>query len=353
MNYPLENLGPERFQQLCQALLVKEYPQVQCFPVAQPDGGRDAVSVYLGSGDKFMVFQVKYARHPLAETAPHKWLAAIVEDEAPKVRDLIPRGAVRYVLMTNVPGTAHLKKGSIDKLNSLLADKLGVTSFCWWRDDINRRLDSAWDLKWTYPEIMAGPDFLRAIIESGLSDHRERRSSAIRAFLRSQYDMDEEVRFKQIELQNKLLDLFIDVPIALRDRHVGKRTHHIFGAVVARAASLRHLEGEDAEGEIQGVSFEPGMHWHTQQEEPIGAATVLLSGPMQRLMPRVVVEGAPGQGKSTIVQYVCQVHRMRLLGEADALRSVPPAHASAPATPNQSRPEGFCPLVRTERPVQR
>ena len=34
MNYPLENLDPERFQQFCQALLVRDYPQVQCFPVA-------------------------------------------------------------------------------------------------------------------------------------------------------------------------------------------------------------------------------------------------------------------------------------------------------------------------------
>ena len=52
MDYPLENLGPERFQQLCQALLAREYPRVQCFPVAQPDGGRDAVSYFPeGGGD--------------------------------------------------------------------------------------------------------------------------------------------------------------------------------------------------------------------------------------------------------------------------------------------------------------
>jgi hypothetical protein len=44
MNYPLENLGPEQFQEFCQALLLREHPNVQCFPVAQPDGGRDAVS---------------------------------------------------------------------------------------------------------------------------------------------------------------------------------------------------------------------------------------------------------------------------------------------------------------------
>jgi len=330
MDYPFENLGPERFQQLCLALLAKEYPRVQRFPVAQPDGGRDAVAYYPdGGGDKFMVFQVKYARKPLAETEPHKWLAAIVEDEAPKVRELIPRGALRYVLMTNVPGTAHLDKGSIDKLNSLLAEKLGVPSFCLWRDDISRRLDDAWDLKWAYPDIMAGPDFLRAIVESGLSEHRERRSSAIRAFLRSQYDMDEDVRFKQVELQNKLLDLFIDVPVALRDQQPDRKTHHIFRAVVNRVFWSREPEFEDVEGEQAGL-FEHGVRWHTTHEEPFGAATLLLSAPMQHQMPHVVIEGAPGQGKSTIAQYVCQVHRMRLLDEVEALKSILPAHACTP-----------------------
>ena len=58
MDYPLENLDPERFQQLCQSLLVKAFPHLQCFPVAQPDGGRDAVSfIPDGDSDKFMVFQ--------------------------------------------------------------------------------------------------------------------------------------------------------------------------------------------------------------------------------------------------------------------------------------------------------
>jgi hypothetical protein len=37
-----ESLGPERFQQFCQALLVNIYPDVQCLPIGQPDGGRDA-----------------------------------------------------------------------------------------------------------------------------------------------------------------------------------------------------------------------------------------------------------------------------------------------------------------------
>jgi hypothetical protein len=331
MDYPLENLGPERFQQFCQSLLAREYPRVQCFPIAQPDGGRDAISFFWpGKTDKFMVFQMKYVRRPHAEAEPHKWLLAILEDEAPKVRDLIPRGAVGYVLITNIPGTAHLDAGSIDKLNSLLTNRLGIPSSCWWRDDVSRRLDNAWDLKWIYPEIMAGPDFLRVIIESGLSEHRERRAAAVRAFLRAQYDKDEEVRFKQVELQNKLLDLFIDVPIAFRDQHEDRNQHHVFQSVVARALSRRSPELEEVEYEGQGALFEGNLRWHASHDETIGAATLLLSAPMQQWISHVVVEGAPGQGKSTIAQYVCQVHRMRLLGEEESLKSVSQEHASAP-----------------------
>ena len=51
MDYPFENLDPERFQQFCQALLTKEFPNIQCFPVAQPDGGRDALS-YLSEDEE-------------------------------------------------------------------------------------------------------------------------------------------------------------------------------------------------------------------------------------------------------------------------------------------------------------
>ena len=327
MDYPLENLDPERFQQLCQSLLVQEFRDVRCFPVAQPDGGRDAVS-FLSErgGDKFLVFQVKYVRKLHAETDLHKWLLAIVEDEAPKVRELIPRGAVQYVLITNISGTAHLDKGSIDKLNRLLKDELGIPSSCWWRDDISRRLDNAWNLKWMYPEILSGPDLLRIIIESGLSEHRERRLAAVRAFLRFQYDTDEEVRFKQVELQNKLLDLFVDIPIAPREQ-VDRRQHYLYQTIVAGAVSDLTTDVDISELEVQ-YNLSDGR-W-TGNELTVGCATLLLSRQMQQQMPRVVIEGAPGQGKSTIAQYICQVHRMRLLEEENALRSVVEHHASAP-----------------------
>ena len=43
------------------------------------------------------------------------------------------------------------------------------------------------------------------------------------------------------------------------------------------------------------------------------AAATLLNPTFQEDVPQVVLEGAPGQGKSTIAQYLCQIHRIRIL----------------------------------------
>ena len=152
------------------------------------------------SSQNFVVYQVKYVRKPFAEKDTHKWLLEIIKGEAPKVKELIKKGAKEFVLITNVPGTAHPESGSIDQMNQLLEGKLGIPSRCWWRDDLNRKLDNAWNLKWTYPELMTGPDLIRSIIESGLSEDRERRANAIRAFVSEQFDADQVVKFKQVDL---------------------------------------------------------------------------------------------------------------------------------------------------------
>lgn len=299
MDYLFENLGEDRFQEICQSLLIKEFPNVQCFPVKQPDGGRDAVS-YIEPPIRgetkdapFNVFQVKYVKKPLADTEPHKWLMNVLNKELPKLKTLVPKGAKAYYLLTNIPGTGHLDVGAIDQVNQLLTDcfKLAnVKTYCWWRDDLNRRMDNAYDLKWMYPEIMGGTDLLRLIIETGLSEHKERRASAIKAFVRKQYIDDEDVRFKQIELHNKLLDLFVDVPL------ITQQNPH------TSVADRRHITARQILREFPN--------------RPVGAATALLNDRIQKILPYLVLEGAPGQGKSTLSQYICQVHRMRVLEES-------------------------------------
>ena len=293
-NYPLENLGPHRFQQLCQSLLSKSFPNAQCYPISQPDGGRDAVSISEKiSGKEVIFYQVKFTRNAIKERQPHKHLVDALRRELPKYNAQINKKATKYVLLTNVPGTGKEQTGSIDVVQTILEEHIQVQAQCWWRDEIERRLDDAWNIKWSFPEVLRNQDILRIIIERGLTEDAERRTSALRAFLREQYEYDTDVRFKQIDLQNKLLELFIDVPINLRE----------FNDPIRRPGEHRTL-------------FEISRKYANSQrhsESQLGAATFLLDPIAQEHLPRVVIEGAPGQGKSTIVQYVCQFHRERLL----------------------------------------
>ena len=313
MNYPLENLGPDRFQEICQALLVKEFPNVQCFPIAQSDGGRDAVLFYAeGRHSDFIVYQIKYVQKPLNEQRPHKRISKFVKDESPKIAKLIAQGAKKYVLITNIPGTAIPESGSIDTVQELLDRYIEIPAQCFWRDDINRRLDDAWDIKWSYPEVLNGPDIVRMILQTGLTEHIDRRISTIKTFLRGQYDHDTDVRFKQVELQNELLDLFIDVPIDLRD------------IVVTRRRRKRPITDI-----ISTIAHEHKADPTYQQESGLGTATLLLHPLAQNHLSRVVIEGAPGQGKSTIAQYICQIHRRHLLNEENDQR-IPDEHQNKP-----------------------
>jgi len=270
-------------------------------------------------------------RDPSKIEDPHKWLLDTIQSEIEKVKALIDRSAEGYFLLTNVSGTAHLDVGSIDKVQRTLTEKLtdglGLPTQCWWRDDLERRLDGAWSVKWAYPEVMTGPDFLRAIIETGVSQESVRRERALQAFLRGQYSRDSEVRFRQVDLQNGLLDLFVDVPIGITSK---------------RSPTAYHLAAHEAFEQFRESSLgfrarqsdQPSMHVeldeHGSPERAIGAASFLLSTGSRVPFDAVVLEGAPGQGKSTITQYVCQVYRIRLLREVVDLERIPEDHRTGP-----------------------
>lgn len=310
MSYAFELLGPERFQYVCQSLLLESYPDTQCLPVAQPDGGRDAFTLD-ASKEIEHVFQVKYVRSPDSWNDVVEWLEGVVDLEIDKVVKLAERGAKRYFLLTNSHGTAHLDKGSVDRLQAQL-NRLPIPAVCWWREDLSRRLDNAWNIKWRYPELLTGQDLLRVLVESKLSGETLRRSASVRAFITDQLAREGEVKFKQVELQNRLLDLFVDVPLGYEEERVSSSVRY-YRAAVFRGTSLRLEPLTIAKSNARVSSF--GAY-----REDIGypAAAFLLDGHIQRTIKKVVIEGAPGQGKSTISQYICQVHRLKMLNKPEA-----------------------------------
>lgn len=142
MNYLFENLGDERFQELCQCIINTQFSNTQCFPVGQPDGGRDGLA-YIGNKGESTVFQVKFSRDGNNVSNIYEWLSSTIKKELPKIKFLAERrNAKAYYLITNVKGSSHLDNGTIDKIKHFLDETIPIPAFCWWRDDLSRFLDT-------------------------------------------------------------------------------------------------------------------------------------------------------------------------------------------------------------------
>ena len=187
MTYLYESLSPERFQHFCQALLVSSFPNAQCLPVGQPDGGRDAfewqATAVGAQGRNLFVFQVKFGRSAIERD--ESFIADVCKSEGPKIEQLIKKGAKAYYLLTtsllppyyllttsllppyyllttsllppyyllttsllppyyllttsllppyylltDIQGTAHPDVGSIDRMHAALSDCFGLPAYC-------------------------------------------------------------------------------------------------------------------------------------------------------------------------------------------------------------------------------
>ncbi len=135
----------------------------------------------------------------------------------------------------------------------------------------------------------------------------ERLQLVYAAYLADQWGQDNKVLFEAVDLHGPSVEsMFVDVPIAAP---VGSDAGKIVAAVHESAPA--DLEARDSTNEL----------------EVAGGAQVLLSPLWQG---NALIQGGPGQGKSTLLQYVCQFHRSRLVagkddhytGVSEGLRSV-------------------------------
>lgn len=155
------------------------------------------------------------------------------------------------------------------------------------------------------------------------SNH-ERQQDAIRAFIAAQFESDKAVKFKQVSLSNDLLDLFIDVPVGfppkLLDRlgrgSSGEDLRAFFSALTGSDRQF-YFDGEGGAREVFIAARSGPL-----RRLNLGTAELLLGSAAQEHLKLVVLEGAPGQGKSTLAQYVCQMHRARYLRKQDVLGRV-------------------------------
>jgi Predicted NTPase (NACHT family) len=286
--YLYERLGDHDFQQLAGALLNLQFPDFVPLALRQADGGRDGVD-----RARQLIYQVKWSTTG-QDRDPVAWLDAEIRGESAKIKTLASEGVRRYVLVTNVASTSKPKVGTFDKLNTKLdaySEEYGLDMSCIWREALNSMVDAApTEVKWAYADMLAGWDLIRYLVREQTSAVRD---SALRDLLRrvaaAQWDDDARIKFSQVELDREYLaDLFVDVP-------------------AERVRAPRRVAS-------------PGVG-----SQDLGGAAAYIAG--KTPYPLTLVRGAPGQGKSTLSQFVCQAYRTAFLPN-----EVPPTSGLPPIT---------------------
>ena len=257
------------------------------------DGGREITH---SDGAHTIVFQVKWTSKALQN--PVAWLTSAIEGERANIERLVQEeGATEYRLMTSVAGTSTPRTGTMDRLEKEL-EKLsavyGIRMRCMWQADIDSMVDNAPDAtKWSFAEMLVGHDLIRYLIHGAQIEGRaaEMRETLLKV-MSAQWGEDAKVKFSQVDMDHlNIVDLFVDVEETLDQP--------------ARNAIDTYVGNQQSRGE--------------------GAVQYLL----RTTMPLTLVRGEPGQGKSTLGQYICQVHRAAILPDNEITMGKEPDHSTS------------------------
>ncbi|HWB36026.1 MAG TPA: hypothetical protein VHA75_08375, partial [Rugosimonospora sp.] len=282
--YLYERLGDHNFQLLVDALLTQRYSDYFPLPLRQSDGGRDGVR---RSGKGLLTYQVKWSVNG-REKDPVSWLTTAVKGEDANIKARVADGATKYFLVTNVPSTGKPGTGTFDKLQTRLNElgkEYGIEMACLWREAIDAMVDPSDDIKWTYADMLAGWELIRYLIDEHFQSKRDGGlRELVRKVAAAQWDEDERVKFSQVDVdRERVADLFVDV-------------------------TAERIWAPERATEFLPTSADLG-----------GAASYLL----RASVPFTLVRGAPGQGKSTLSQYVCQAHRAAFIPESERPANLP------------------------------
>ncbi|MEH0934009.1 NACHT domain-containing protein [Micromonospora psammae] len=312
MDYDLTRLGDKQFEHLAQALLVKHLgPQVQVFG-AGPDGGREAswdgpvVDARLPGGwDGYGVAQAKYMHKPGNAGQNYTWLRQqilheFVEWTKPETR----RGRLPqyYLIITNVTLSAVPGSGIDAIVNTIkeaaVSHGLHFKDVAIWHyDKIRTLLDDAQDIHKTYAAWTTPGDVLATLMQAQ-SESAQDLSDALRAHAAKILIDDKRLNLTQAgsvsDGEVGIADVFIDIPAFAPARN----------------------DSDTAVADFVGLD-RPALPGIVAELLAVGDrcldGSAVSSDPLVARASRSVLIGGPGQGKSTVAQYLCQMYRAAFL----------------------------------------
>lgn len=331
MDYQL-TIGTRQFEQLAQALAYAELGSSVSVFGDGPDGGREAtwerrtIEGADSFADGFGVLQAKMRQFPEDPADNLRWLVKELESELSKWASPSSnrvRQPEKLLLATNVrlsPGTGGGKESILRSARDIAQRHgINVTVRVWDYADLCTRIDANDSVRKTFLAWILPGDVLSQLLDEHVP-RQERIASVLRAHASRTFLSDANLNLRQAgsvaDQPLSLFDVFTDLPVK------------------------PYRAGSPVAGDASG---------------PLAAATVVrladdLVGPSRRgpdgpSNRRIVLVGGPGQGKSTITQFIAQLYRAEFLSgsslaQGESLRGIIAQLIEATVRTRTPRPSG-------------
>lgn len=324
-DYDLSRLSSRSFEQLIQALATKVIgPGVVPFGDG-PDGGRDAVfegkfnyPSPADGWDGYGVIQAKFLQRPRNAKHDGDWVIDQLVGELEKYCDHESKRRMPeyYVLATNVSLTAVADRGSLDRVVSVFKDyqtRMALKGFdIWDYNKIRAFLDNNEDVRTSNAAWITPGDVLAKIIQT-LSLNTPDFEDTLVNFLQKEMLNDEFVNLEQAghdaNERIPLASVFVDLPIHDEKRDFSESAIAVADVVLEQRQSAS-ITDKGIIKEILEVSSE---HLDPQSLSIQRARQNSDAVTSERSRGRYVLIGGPGQGKTTIGQFICQIFRASIV----------------------------------------
>ncbi len=334
MEYYFNELDPVKFQRLINTILISRFGEnARLTPLRGQDGGRDgetapgnpyyeyqvdenwenSLNIFQRPDKGRYLFQVKH--HRTTEKRLSELRQSVIADFRSELKEnvLTRKGDERvnnFFLITNVPTS----KNALSKLDTtrrnLLKNTKNLHADIWWQETIISYLDqmpSVWN---SFPEIFAGS--VVPFIASIVNRTDEGLPRTFRLAINFQYDQDKNVKFRQVELEQSLSRLFVDLELDVSNLSEESKINRLQSE--QKRLEQLNISGDFSDDAIISIRNRSDTFRSSQLVSALG---VLLDDDNKTAISKLILEGGPGQGKSTLSQMAMQIYREKLLGRSE------------------------------------
>lgn len=328
MAYDFTTLGNLQFEKMTQALALAETGFTLEIFGSGRDGGREATLTATPNTPGLpptwsghVVFQAKHKQAPHEDKRDVSWLISQAKEEfsAWGSGERTTRRPDYYVLMTNITLSPYPDVGGIDTSAEHIAQAasaIGIREVVIWHaDKLTTLLDVHDGVRRSYFAWITSGDILSKLHTEGLIREESTRR-ALEAYLAKEVIRQKDVNLTQAGATSSgtvndddlpLSQVIIDLPITPERRLTASQRQRPLATQVVLERCARAYE--------KHIGF--------------------------------VLVGGPGQGKSTIGQWICQIHRAAILKDCDWIRDKPRVVSTVEAISEVAAEQSQC--IRARR----